>query len=322
MRHARQNPPASNRTSVGHALSQPVASLHDVTKRYGSTLALNDFTLEIHPGQVVALLGPNGAGKTTSVNLMLGLQRPTSGHVELFGGNPQDAYSRTRVGVMLQLSGVPETLTVREHIDVFAAYYPSPLPMHELLELTNLRGLEDRPYGKLSGGQRQRLHLALALCGNPDLLFLDEPTTGLDITSRRALWDAVRSFTSSGRTVVLTTHYLEEVDALADHVVVIDKGTILAEGTPSEIKAVVAGTRIRCITRLEPQTLQNLPGVQTVTREGTATEILASHAEPVVLELLQRDPTLHGLEVGGARLEEAFLALTNRNTPLGKGFSA
>lgn len=290
--------------------SHPIARLDNVSKRYGEVEALKAVSLDIYPGEVVAILGPNGAGKTTAVSLMLGLLRPTRGNVLLFGDNPQEAKNRTRTGAMLQISGVPETLTIAEHLELFASYYPTPLTMAEVLKLTDLTDLKHRPYGKLSGGQRQRLHLALALCGNPDLLFLDEPTTGLDVASRRALWEGVRNFIGSGRTVVLTTHYLEEADALADRVIVIDHGRIIAEGTPAEIKARTAGRRIRCVTSLLPDAIRKLPGVTSVKRDGAATEILATEAEPIVFELLKRDPQLEGLEVTGAGLEDAFLALT------------
>jgi ABC-2 type transport system ATP-binding protein len=291
-------------------MADAVATLHGVTKRYGAVQALNGIDLEIHRGEVVAILGPNGAGKTTAVNLMLGLVRATSGTVKLFGMTPQDMRARERVGAMLQLSGVPETVTVKEHIELFSSYYPSPLPFADVLALAGLTGLERRLYGKLSGGQKQRLHLALALCGDPELLFLDEPTSGLDVTSRRALWETIRAFIARRRTVVLTTHYLDEADALSDRVIVLANGNIIAEGTPAEIKARTAGRRIRCVTRVPLEMVRALPGVSTAMREGAATTILATQAERVVLALLTRDPELRGLEVTGAGLEEAFLALT------------
>ena len=290
-----------------------VARLTGVTKRYGAVTALDDMDLAIRPGEVVALLGPNGAGKTTAVQLMLGLLRTTAGRATLFGQDPRNAAARSRAGVMLQLSGVPATVTVREHIELFASYYPRPLPVGETVEAAGLQGLENRLYAKLSGGQKQRLHLALALCGNPDILFLDEPTTGLDVGSRRALWDQVRGFLGGVRTVVLTTHYLEEADALADRVVVIDRGRVIAEGTPAQIKAKVKGSRIRCVTSVPADEIRAMDGVGTVRMDGAATEALVAHAEPVVFELLRRDPQLRDLEVGGAGLEEAFLALTSND---------
>ena len=300
----------SRPTTIPKTMSTTVAELRGVSKNYGAVCALEDVTLNIQAGEVVALLGPNGAGKTTAVSLLLGLLRPTAGEARLFGENPQDATSRMRVGTMLQVSGVPQTLRVNEHIDLFRSYYPNPLGSAETLELAGLAEVADRPYGKLSGGQQQRLHLALALCGNPDLIFLDEPTTGLDVGSRRALWDTIRGFVQGGRTVVLTTHYLEEADALADRVVVIDHGRIIAEGTPSAIKAQTAGRKIRVVTTSSAAFIEALPGVTSVRRDGAAFEILAVEAESVVLELLHNDPSLSGLEVVSVGLEDAFLALT------------
>ena len=291
-------------------LSGEVAELTNVSKSYGEVQALRSVSFSVRAGEVVAVLGPNGAGKTTAVSLLLGLLRPSEGEVRLFGADPQATETRTRVGAMLQTSGVPETVKVREHIELFSSYYPKPLSLRETLQAADLVGLEGRLYGKLSGGQKQRLHLALALCGDPDLLFLDEPTTGLDVEARRTLWERVRGFIATGRTVVLTTHYLEEADALADRIIVINKGELIAEGTPAEIKSRTAGRRIRCVTKLSPDMVWGLAGVTSVRLEGAALEILATHAEPVVLALLQRDPGLRDLEVTGAGLEDAFLALT------------
>jgi len=177
---------------------QPIATLTNITKRYGSTLALDNLSLALHPGEVVALLGPNGAGKSTAIKLLLGLIAPTSGTSRVFGSDPREAATRTRVGVMLQVARITETLRVREHLDLFRSYYPNPLPVAEILRIAQLQGVEDRFFGQLSGGQKQRVLFALAICGNPDLIFLDEPTVGLDIESRRALWQQVRSFSAQG----------------------------------------------------------------------------------------------------------------------------
>ena len=294
-------------------VSTPVASLENVSKRFGSIEAVKDVDLVIRAGEVVALLGPNGAGKTTIVNLLLGLLRPSKGRVQVFGQSPNHPASRMRTAAMLQISGVPETLKVREHIELFRSYYPQPLPLKDAIEIAGLTGLENRLYGKLSGGQQQRLHLALTLSGNPDLLFLDEPTTGLDVASRRGLWEQVRQVIDQGRTVVLTTHYLEEADALADRIVLIDQGRIKADGTPAEIKAKTAAKRIRARTSIPMTDLQNWPGVSGVSQDGGATELLVTNAEAVTLKLFTADPNVHDLEVVSAGLEEAFLALTNGN---------
>ena len=290
-----------------------VASLAGVTKNYGEVCALRNMTFQVGAGQVVALLGPNGAGKTTAVKLLLGLLEPNSGRVRVFGGNPTNPQNRMRTGAMLQVGRVPETLRVREHIDLFSSYYASPLSLAEVLATAGLEKLADRKFGDLSGGQRQRTLFALAICGDPDLLFLDEPTVGLDVEARRALWDGIRHLVERGKSVLLTTHYLEEADALADRIAVINQGTIIAEGTPAEIKAQTSGKRIRCVTSLDLATLLRIPGVIEVKQDRNAVEIQAREAELVVRTLLARDSTLSGLEITTAGLEEAFLALTQDN---------
>ncbi len=215
----------------------PVAELNGVTKRYGAIEALRGIDLTMNRGELVALLGPNGAGKTTALRILLGLAQPTSGRASLFGHAPGSQEARLRRGALLQVAKVPETLKVGEHIELFSSYYPNPLPFRESIAAAGLTGLENRLFGELSGGQKQRVLFALAICGNPDLLFLDEPTVGLDVEARRALWDRIRSFVVRGGTVLLTTHYLQEAEALADRVAVIRQGLIVAAGTPSEIKA-------------------------------------------------------------------------------------
>lgn len=291
--------------------SRTVARLESVTKRYGQTTALDNFSLELRAGEVVALLGPNGAGKTTAVRLLLGLIAPNSGSVRVLGRDPRDADARTRIGAMLQVSRVPEMLRVREHIDLFRSYYPNPLPAAEVIRAAKLEEIADKMFGKLSGGQKQRAFFGLALCGNPDLIFLDEPTVGMDIESRRALWDQVRALSAAGKTVLLTTHYLEEADTLASRIVVVNKGRLLCEGTPAEIKHRVSGRRIRCITQLDADFLRSLPSVTEVQEDREAVVILAEQPEKVVREMLLRDETLHGLEISAAALEDAFLALTS-----------
>lgn len=290
---------------------QPIAQLQSVTKRYGKVTALDNFSLSLYPGEVAALLGPNGAGKTTAVRLLLGLIGPTSGSASVMGNDPRASQTRISIGAMLQVTRVPETLRVREHIDLFRSYYPNPLPAAEIVRIARLEGLENTFFGKLSGGQKQRVLFGLALAGNPSLVCLDEPTVGMDIESRRALWEQIRALAAQGKTVLLTTHYLEEADTLASRIVVIGKGKILAEGTPAEIKHRVTGRRIRCITDLEINFLRSLPSVLSVEQDREAVIITAAQAERVVAELLRHDPALRGLEVSTAGLEDAFLALTS-----------
>lgn len=287
-----------------------VAALRNVTKRYGSVRALDNISLGIEPGRVTAILGPNGAGKTTAVRLLLGLTYPTSGTATLFDTDPASRSARQRTGVMLQVAKVPDTLTVREHVHLFCSYYPRPLSVDAALSIAGLESVADRKYGYLSGGQRQRVQFALAICGDPELLFLDEPTVGLDVESRRGFWQEIRTLAARGRTIVLTTHYLEEADALADRIVMLNAGAIVADGSPHVVKARVASRRIRCITALSTRLLESLDGVQSVRGDGAATVILTSDAEVVARALLDRDPSLAGLEITGAGLEDAFLSLT------------
>jgi ABC-2 type transport system ATP-binding protein len=295
------------------ASDEVIASLVGVSKSYGEVRALCNLSFAVRPGQVVALLGPNGAGKTTAVKLLLGLLQPTTGRARVFGADPTNPQNRMRTGAMLQVGRVPETLRVREHIDLFSSYYSKPLPLDEVLATAGLEKLRDRKFGDLSGGQRQRTLFALAICGNPDLLFLDEPTVGLDVEARRALWDGIRQMVACGKSVLLTTHYLEEADSLADRIVVINQGAVIAEGTPAEIKAQTSGKRIRCVTRLNLPTLLEIPGVIDVKPDRDAVEIQAREAEPVVRALLAQDSMLSGLEITAAGLEEAFLALMQDN---------
>jgi len=287
-----------------------VACLDRVSKSYGTVTALHDITFRLQAGELVAVLGPNGAGKTTMIRILLGLAHASHGTARLFSSDPENREARTRVGAMLQVGKVPETLLVHEHIDLFSSYYPNPLPISETMSIAGVKEIANKKFGDLSGGQRQRVLFALAICGDPDLLFLDEPTVGLDVEARRMLWAEIRKMISRGKTVLLTTHYLEEADALADRVVVINRGSVIAEGSPADIKRQAAGRRIRCVSSLDVTVVRRVAGVVDVRQDREALEIRATEAEPVIRELLVRDQHLSGLEVTSAGLEDAFLALT------------
>jgi ABC-2 type transport system ATP-binding protein len=306
------------------ASSVAVASLSHVTKRYANgVLALDDLSLNLHRGEIVALLGPNGAGKSTAVKLLMGLSVPTSGAVRIFNADPRHTATRLRTGVMLQVGKAPEMLRVREHIDIFRGYYPNPMPYTDLVRAAGLEGIESRMYGQLSGGQKQRTLFALALAGDPDLVFLDEPTVGLDIEARRSMWAEIRRLAARGKTVLLTTHYLEEADALAHRIIVINKGRVICEGTPAEVKSMGAASAgastsrtlkiIRCVTDLPVATILSLPGVTTAEPGGGFTVISSTQPERTLRELLALDQNLHGLEVASPALEDAFLALTTNS---------
>lgn len=311
-----------------HTASAAAAALDRVTRRYrNGVLALDGLSLVLHPGEIVALLGPNGAGKSTAVKLLMGLSAPSSGSVRVFGEDPRQTATRLRTGVMLQVGRAPEMLRVREHVNIFRGYYPHPLPYADLIAAAALEGIEDRKFGELSGGQKQRVLFALALAGDPDLIFLDEPTVGLDIESRRALWKQIRALKARGKTVLLTTHYLEEADALSDRIIVINSGRIICEGTPEQVKSLGAAANpqhpastgaaaqrniriIRCTTTLTAEHLLAMPSVLRTETLGAQTVITTNSAEATLREMLALDTTLTDLDVRSPALEDAFLALT------------
>ena len=288
-------------------------ALRAVTKRYGTITALDAINLAIPQGQTIAILGPNGAGKTTAVSLMLGLRAPTSGAVEVLGGNPRDVRTRTAMGAMLQTSGVPAYLRVGEAIELFRTYYPKPMPFAKIVDTCNLADKLKATVTSLSGGELQRLYFALAICGDPQIVLLDEPTVGLDVEARRAFLATIKSIGKSGRTVVLTTHYLEEADALADRIVVVDRGTIVADGTPAQIKSTVSRKHVRfkSTQALESASFATLAGVA-IAREGDTYTAVMEHPEAFLAELFGRNVPLCDLTITGASLEEAFLTITAR----------
>ncbi len=279
------------------------------TRSYGPVIALDGVSLDVPAGQLLGLLGPNGAGKTTLLQLFAGLRRPTSGTVELFGGDPRDAARRRRLGCTPQETGLPPTLRVHEIVEFVAGHFDHPVPTGELLEQFGLTGLERRQSGGLSGGQKRRLAVAVAFAGRPDLVLLDEPTTGLDVEARHALWDAVRRYHQEGGTVVLTSHYLEEVEALAERVVVIDQGRVRADGTIAEVRSLVPARRVR----LRAPDLPDLAGVERSSREGERYELWTADSDSLVRQLVTTGIPFHDLEVATASLEEAFLALTSQS---------
>jgi ABC-2 type transport system ATP-binding protein len=287
-----------------------IARLDGVHKRYGTVTALDGINLSIHRGELLALLGPNGAGKTTSIGLLLGLHRADSGTVSLFGRDPLELDARRRIGVMLQSANLPPTLKVRELLRLTSSYYPRPRAVAECAAIAGITDLLERRYAALSGGQQRRVQFAMALAGHPELLFLDEPTAGMDITSRQALWTAIRGLVAGGASVVLTTHYLEEAEALADRVCVIAKGRVVTEGTVDALRAHVAVRRIRCITTVPAETVAAWPEVESASAQNDRLVVSTTQAETVVRRLLTIDAELSELEVQRAGLAEAFTEIT------------
>jgi len=287
------------------------AQLVAATKKYGAVEALKGVSLDIDLGDVVAMLGPNGAGKTTSISLLLGLRKPTSGKALLFGLDPTDLDARSRVGVMLQESGIPAMLKVREIVDLFRSYYSKPMASDRAIAMAGLEEKAGALVKELSGGQRQRLYFALAVCGDPEVLFLDEPTVGMDVEGRRSFIERIAEFAKLGRTVVLTTHYLEEADQLAKRVIVIDRGVVIADASPQEIKSRVAGKRVRFMAAaLTDKDLEALP-ITAPTISDHSVQLLTSQPEAVLRELFRRGIEITDLEVSGADLEDAFISLTS-----------
>ena len=281
----------------------------DATRRYGDVLALDRLNLDVHAGELVGLLGPNGAGKSTLVNLLTGVRRPSSGRVELCGGDPRDPATRRVLGVTPQETGLPGALRVGEVVDFVRAHFPEPLGRDELLDRFGLADLVKRQTGGLSGGQKRRLAVALAFVGRPRIVFLDEPTTGLDVEARRALWDGIRAFHADGGTVVLTSHYLEEIEALAERVVVIGGGRVLADDTVAAVRGLVA---IRRVSLTSGVPLPDLPGVVGSERAGDRLHLLTPDADRLVRDLVTHDVGFVDLEVRPTSLEEAFLTLTHQ----------
>jgi ABC-2 type transport system ATP-binding protein len=293
--------------------ARPVVELREVCKRYGNVEALKGVDITIQRGEVVAVLGPNGAGKTTSISLMLGLAQPTSGTVRVFGDDPASVSVRSRSGAMLQESGLPDQLTVTELIRLFRSYYPTPLLTERVIEVAGLEECARTRFAELSGGQRQRVYFALAICGDPELLFLDEPTVALDVVGRRLFLAFIGEWARSGRTIVLTTHYMEEAGQLASRILVLDRGVVLADETPDEIRARVPGKRVRLRlgAPLATNALASLP-VSGVRREADSLQLLTTDPAAVLEALYARRVTITDVEVAGADIEEAFVEITRR----------
>ena len=298
------------------ATAIPLASLRGARKRYGDVVALDRVDLDIHAGEVVAVLGANGAGKTTALGLLTGRLTADGGSATLFGLDPRDPRARQGIGVMLQAASLPDGLRVAEHVRLQSAYYGAPRPLAETLALAGVADLADRGYAGLSGGQQRRVQFALAICGQPPLLFVDEPTTGLDVEARRNFWQVLRALRDDGAAIVLTTHYLEEADALADRVVLLAGGRVIAHDTPVALKSRAASRRVRARTRLPAAVIAVWPEVETVHIADGIAEVASADPEALLRRWLAADDTLAGLEVRALTLEETFLALTGaHHTP-------
>lgn len=299
-----------------------ITTFEQVSKTYGHVTALSDFNLTLRPGELTALLGPNGAGKSTAIGLLLGLSAPSARQVRVLGADPRQSAVRARIGAMPQESALPGGLTVREAVTLFASFYPAPLGVDEALALADLGPVAGRRAAQLSGGQKRRLAFALAVVGDPELLLIDEPTTGMDAQSRAAFWEAVTGLRARGRTILLTTHYLEEAERTADRVVVMNGGRVLADDTPQGLRAGVGGAQVSFVSALAQAELERLPGVSAV-QVGAAgrAELRTSSPEALLAALIGSGTAFSELEVTRATLEEAYLQLTGPHdlTPVTPG---
>lgn len=291
-------------------MSNTAISIEQVSKQFEKKIAVNNISLEIPKGQIVTVLGPNGAGKSTTINMMLGILKPTKGTILLNGKNPQQYQNRQCLGAMLQHIGLPDTLKPLELVELWSSYYPNPLPKHQIVEMAGLSEITNNRFGELSGGQKRRVAFALAICGNPEILFLDEPSAGLDIQSRNLLWTEIKNFASLKKTVVLCTHYLDEADALSNRIVLMDKGEIMADDTPQNIKAKVGKKTIRFKTQLPINTFEEIPTVENVFEQLGYANIETNSPEFVLRGLFNMDSSITDLEVNSVNLEDAFLTLT------------
>jgi ABC-2 type transport system ATP-binding protein len=299
----------------------PAIRLTGLTKRFGSLAAVDDIDLSIRPGEVVALLGPNGAGKSTTIDLILGLSTPTKGSAELFGEDPRRAVVTGRVGAMLQGGALLPTTTVRESVALIHALHRHPMSVDEAMKRAGVTDIAKQRIASLSGGQMQRARFAVAVVSNPDLLILDEPTAAMDVAARHSFWESMREFTRAGKTVVFATHYLDEADTFADRIVIMGAGRIIADGTPSEIKAVVSGRTLSF--SLEGTTdgaldsrFALLPGVTRVERRGSRISLQTEESDATLRRLLEDYPHASEIEIVSRNMDDAFMALTSTGSAL------
>lgn len=293
-----------------------IIQLVNVTKVFKAQMAVDDVSFSIKKGEVVAILGPNGAGKSTTIMMMLGLLVPTSGHVQLFSHDPRSKGVRERIGAMLQDVSLIDALNVKEVIRLFRSYYPKPLDFDELVKITGLQQADmKKKANKLSGGQKRRLSFALALAGNPDLLFFDEPTVGMDVVSRRQFWETVHALKKQGKTIIFPTHYLQEADEFAERILLFQKGKIIADGSAHEIKRRLSKQSVSFITeeRTWTEKATELSIVSDMRWKGNRVEIRTEDTDTLLKYLFDNNIEMSGIQVEHGRLDEAFVELTEDN---------
>ncbi|HYN96757.1 MAG TPA: ABC transporter ATP-binding protein [Pilimelia sp.] len=297
--------------SSPHTAPVPALQLDRITRRFGDVTAVDGISLRVDPGEVVALLGPNGAGKTTTIDMLLGLARPTTGEVRVYGMKPRTAVSLGMVSAVLQTGGLLTTYTVEETVRLTASLFGSTRPVPEVLARAGIAGIRDRRVGTCSGGEQQRLRFAMALLSDPELLILDEPTTGMDVAGRLDFWSAIRQDADRGRTIIFATHYLEEADVHADRIVLVRRGRVVADGTAAQIKSLASGRIVRAtLPGADRAELASLPHVESVDVRGDTVLISGRDTDAVARYLLNRTGA-HDIEITSRNLEDAFLALTS-----------
>lgn len=303
------------RGSGAGAATPSAVDLHGVHKSFGAVRAVRGIDLVVRPGEVMAFLGPNGAGKTSTIDIILGLSRPTAGEVEVFGMVPRQAISRGLVSAVMQTGGLLKDLTVAETVRYTAKLFAASRPVGEVLERAGIADIAERMVGKCSGGEQQRLRFAMALLPDPELLILDEPTQGMDVEGRREFWKAIREDAAKGRTILFATHYLEEADAYADRIVLIRKGEIVADGTAAEVKSLAAGRTVRAtLPGANESSLRGIPGADSVEVRGDTVLIHSGDSDTVARHLLS-ETSARDLEITARGLEDAFIALTSADAP-------
>ena len=306
--------------------NKQIASINNVGKTFDNKAVLSDIDLQLHQGEVLTILGPNGAGKTTLINMLLGRLSLTHGEISIFGHPPGSMAVKRQTGAMLQVSGLPEMSTIKEHITLFQSYYAQPMDYEQVMEFSGLKSIENQYSKTLSGGQKQRLLFALAICGNPSILFLDEPTVGMDITARKSLWSAIETLKAQGTSILLTTHYLEEADQLSDRIVMLNGGKIIREGSPIEIKSQINTKKIRFNSTVDITTLCALSAVTKVTTlssvssrsSGTAHyyELESKGVQLTLKDIFKKQLLIDDLTIIGAALEDAFELINNDNSSI------
>ena len=300
----------SAKLNTKHVLDQgTIAYTRKLCKSFSGKLALDNVDIDINASQILAILGANGAGKTTMINILLGRLKADSGEVNVFSSPPGSLPAKRQSGALLQVASLPDKLKIREHIQLFRSYYPSPMAYDQIIEYSGLAELQDRYAKKLSGGEKQRLLFALSICGRPKLLFLDEPTVGMDIESRQKLWQAIKCLKEQGTAVILTTHYLEEADKLADEIVMLKDGKIIKRGSPQEVKATVGHSEIYFQTPQQTSDFAHLPGFLSSFEKDGFTYLQTRSLNQCLLALLQAYPDIKELGINKAGIEEAFLQL-------------